>query len=405
MPSGGGGGGGGGCGGGGCGFSGGGFHSYSSGYSGCSTTYSSSYSSFAGRSVTRNHIATKSHSSVSAERRADTSLNEDSTASQLNTPANADQSQSRKTDQTNKIRHESLNETIYLCIVCCLTCSCLCCCIAAFIVVPPVVIGVLGWNRNNIATNFFSPGDSRLISFSSFFCDGVDVQIDSVATGATLFLVDTVPPLSDTNNFNLTDMRTLGAGKFRFWQYYLYSSSNISVSVCSNILVDVHIVQGNSNANGWARSPGRQQAKLFHRVTKKCPQQQGFSYTVEEEDQYYIIFHNSLSRRKVRYNLELSIERFKYDIESGNHSRICYAPPGKQCSVDISYGTGSQLSLVVTDIPMNVDWGENVDVKTSCNRRDWAYAVVILPNILVVTTIVVLIATYLIYYRKYCKKL
>ena len=408
MPGGGGGGGGGGCGGGGGGCGGGGFSSFSSGYSRYSTTCSASYNSYAGISVTRNHNASQSHSSVRAEQRTDKSGNANVAASQLNTRASVDQPQARETDQTNRNtirrRQISLSERIYRCIVICLQFTCACCacscCMFWFGPIPFIVFsGALSPSSTDIATNFFSPGDSRLMSFSSFFCDRVDVQVDSIATGASLFLLDTSPPLSDTSNFTITDSRTLGTGEFQFWQYYLYSDSNISVSVCSDRL-DVYIVKGNSNANKWARSPGCQHAKLFQKVTKKYPQQQGFSYLVQDEDQYYIIFHNSLSRGRINYNLKLSIERFEYNIESGNHSAVCYAPSGKQCSVDITYGTGSQLALVMTSIPVNVDWGENVDVKTSCNRRDWAYTVVILPIILVLTSVVVIIVAYLICYHK-----
>ena len=48
------------------------------------------------------------------------------------------------------------------------------------------------------------------------------------------------------------------------------------------------IIKGNSNANRWARSPGKQHAKLYQNVTKKFSQQQGIKYTVQEEEQYYI---------------------------------------------------------------------------------------------------------------------
>ena len=409
MPSGGGagGGGGGGCGGGGGGFSGGGFHSYNRGYSGCSTTHSSSYHSSAGRSTTRNHISSPSNSSASVERRANKPGNMESpAASQLNKCSSVDQQQAR-TDQINNKSigrsQRSLIEKIYQCIGLCLACSCGCFC-AIFCFAAPFVlvflIGTFSPSSSDIATNFFSPGDSRLISFSSFFCEGVDLKVDSVATDATVFLLDVPPPLSDMNNFTVIDSRTLDKLEFRFWQYYLYSDANISVSVCSDKL-DIYIVQGNSNANDWARKPGRQHAKRFYRVTNKCPQQQSFDYTVEEEDQYYIIFHNPSSKRKIRYNLNLSIERFEYNIESGNYSAVCHAPSGSQCSVDIPYHTGSQLALVVTSIPVDVDWGENVDIKSNCNRRDWAYTVVILSTILVFVTVLVIFVAYLIYCRVY----
>ena len=106
--------------------------------------------------------------------------------------------------------------------------------------------------------------------------------------------------------------------------------------------------------------------------------------TVQEEDEYIVIFHNSLP---LTYDAALSFQRFEYDPVGINGS-FCSAPSGRQCTVDILYGTGSQLALVVTDIPENVDWGENVDVRISCNRWDWAYALVILIPLLVVGAII-----------------
>ena len=55
--------------------------------------------------------------------------------------------------------------------------------------------------KSKIATDFYSPGDSRLISFSSFFCNSVHFSVESQATGASFFLVDSAPPLTDQNNF------------------------------------------------------------------------------------------------------------------------------------------------------------------------------------------------------------
>ena len=213
-----------------------------------------------------------------------------------------------------------------------------------------------------------------------------------MATDATVFIVDVPPPLTEQNNFTVNDQTTLDTSEFRFWQYYLYPNSNISVSVCNgqqnDQTLDVYVIKGNSNANNWGRSPGERHAEVFEEVTIECPQQQNIAYTAQEEDEYYVILHNSIFTM-VTYNVSLSFERFEYNPL--NISSSCSAPSGGRCTVGIPYGTGSQLALVVTNIPENVDWGENVDVKTSCNRRDWAYALVVLIPLLVVIAIVVAI--------------
>ena len=87
---------------------------------------------------------------------------------------------------------------------------------------------------SDLATDFYSPGDSRLLSFSSFFCDSLNIEVDSRATGAYLALVNSPPPLTDQNSFNISDKRSLRPNEYHFWQYHLYPNSKISVSVCSN---------------------------------------------------------------------------------------------------------------------------------------------------------------------------
>ena len=99
-------------------------------------------------------------------------------------------------------------------------------------------------DSSDIATNFYSPGDSRLVSFKSFFCDGINVRVNSVAIGVSVFVVNTPPPLTEQNNFTVTNSKSIGSNEFRFWQYYLYPNSNISISVCSDSGLDLYIVKG-----------------------------------------------------------------------------------------------------------------------------------------------------------------
>lgn len=246
-------------------------------------------------------------------------------------------------------------------------------------------------SSSNIATNFYSPGDSRLISFSSFFCDGINLGVNSVNTSATIYVVDTPPSITEVNNFTIVDRRTLNISNYRFWQYYLYPKSVILISVCSDKRLDLYIIKGNSNANNWGGSPGDNHAEEFEQIISVCPHQlQNISYTVHEEDQYYVLLHNSMSESRLTYDAALSFERFEYD-PLGINGSSCSASSGQQCTVGVPYGTSSQQALVVTNIPENVDWGENVDVKATCSRRDWAYALVVLIPLSVVSILITLL--------------
>ena len=256
--------------------------------------------------------------------------------------------------------------------------------------------------KSKIATDFYSPGDSRLVSFSSFFCNSVRFSVESRATGALFFIVDSVPPLTDQNNFTINASDTLDKNNYHFWQYHLYPNSKVTLDVCtdcSRVFLDIYVVKGNTNVNRWGDEPGENHAVLFQSVSDTvCPDKQTLTYSVTEEDEYYIIVHNSFDKIELFYNFTLAVERFEYESPSvDTNSTIrdnCAVSSGGTCTLDIPYGTGSQRALVVTTIPEDVDWAENVAIKTSCSRRHWAYAVVVLVSLFaaaVVIAIVVLV--------------
>ena len=244
-----------------------------------------------------------------------------------------------------------------------------------------------------ISTDFYSPGDSRLLSLSSFFCDGGSLELSSNSVDAELFLIDdtSIPALNDTNQFTVSIESTIDSTEFRFWQYHLYPNSNISVSVCTDLLVDVYIVKGNDNANSWANNPSQDLAEMFQYAPACCndlPNTSTISYRVEQEDEYYVILHNSLSM-EISVNASLYFERTEYSAPDLNSKDSCNVSEQGNCLVGIDYSTGSQQFLVITSIPERVDWGENVRVSLICDQRGWAYAVVILVPISVIFALIV----------------
>ena len=247
-----------------------------------------------------------------------------------------------------------------------------------------------------ISTDFYSPGDSRLLSLSSFFCDGGSLELSSNSVDAELFLIDdtSIPALNDTNQFTVSIESTIDSTEFRFWQYHLHPNSNISVSVCTDLLVDVYIVKGNDNANSWANNPSQDLAEMFQYAPACCndlPNTSTISYRVEQEDEYYVILHNSLSM-EISVNASLYFERTEYSAPDLNSKDSCNVSEQGNCLVGIDYSTGSQQFLVITSIPERVDWGENVRVSLICDQRGWAYAVVILVPISVIFALIVAVA-------------
>ena len=256
--------------------------------------------------------------------------------------------------------------------------------------------------ESNIATNYYSPGDSRLLSFSSFFCERVRIGVESTlnTTGAEFFIVDSTPLLTDQNNFTIINSNvSLAETSFHFWQYHLYPGSRVSMDVCISCRggVDVYVVKGNSNVNQWGDDPGSDHVELYEFVFATCPNKEPITFTAVEEDEYYFIMHNSFRFSERCYDIILTFERLEY--EPPRTGDCCAIASGDNCALFIPYGTGSQQILVVTTIPEDVDWDEKVEINTSCDRRDWAYAVVILVPLLLVTTVVVVVLSIYCYRR------
>ena len=261
-------------------------------------------------------------------------------------------------------------------------------------------------NRNSVPTDFFSPGDSRLVSFSSFFCDGINLEVGNSITGtsASIATVNAPPRLTDVNSFNVTDQRTLNAREFRFYQYYLYPNSNISISACSRArLLDVYLVKGNDNAERWQNSPSSRGTEIFRQVL--CPEGQTIMFNVLEEDEYYVFFYNSFENSVVSYTATIQYERFEYALPAANASLdLCFASSGSRCTVGIPYSSsGTQQALVTTTIPQFVYWGENVDVSISCNQRGWAIAIVILIPLIVFLAVIGGVVGGILFYFCYWK--
>ncbi len=298
------------------------------------------------------------------------------------------------------------------CVSCCMACLAV---IGAVLIVGLVVGLSVGLNVHlsnqdsdddlSIATDFYSPGDSRQLSLSSFFCDGGVLELSSSSVDAELFLIDSTPSLNDTNNFSVTINSTIDSLGYRFWQYHLHPNSNISVSICTNLLVDVYIIKGNDNANSWVNNPNEDVAEVFQYAPACCPNNLEYSspisYQVEQEDEYYVIFHNSLSA-EIFVNATLNFERTEYSAPLVSTLKSCNVSAQGQCTIGIDYSTGSQDFLVKTSIPERADWEENIRVSLNCDQRGWAYAVVILVPITVVIGIVVAVVLFFVYWCECC---
>ena len=108
-------------------------------------------------------------------------------------------------------------------------------------------------SRPTIATDQYTPGDTRLHTFSSFFCSAVSLEVDA-SIGAAAYLVDTPPQLSENRTFfSFTYTAVYRPDEYKYWQYYLYPNSSIYMTVLSDQMnAEFTLVKGNENASRFA---------------------------------------------------------------------------------------------------------------------------------------------------------
>ena len=285
------------------------------------------------------------------------------------------------------------------------------------LVIVAVSLGALQYGL--VSPLFFSPGDTRIVSFgSSSFCAGVTLRDQSIRVGSSLYLITDTPELTDQNNFtNINNKLTIADNNYRYWSYYLYPNSGFTLELCT--LPDsaggvFYLIKGKTRFDKWVEEPTTDLAVGFFSIGPlPCSEpRHRFSFQAEYEDDYYLVYFNNnhyTNRQFLRLNLTMSFYRFEYSTEDLESVANCSVATTGECTVPVPYGSNYR-ALIVTDIPEDPDWEENVDVSWRCADRTWAYATVILVPMAVVGTIIGTIVTIIFCilgrykYRRYQKR-
>ena len=293
----------------------------------------------------------------------------------------------------------------------------------SIIIFVVLIVGVLGGvlgtagssNRMSFNTQpsptevpvFFSPGDTRImaLSFNSFFCSELTLEINSMRTGASVYLITDTPPLTDRNNFTIRS--NLVIHTYRYWNYYLYPGSNFTTSIRVPLPVrrgTFYLIKGHSNFQQFVNNPRSQSNEVLDSFSIPCTRDytRQFSFQVNDEDEYYFVYQRSgptCNRIGTFFRLQasISVSRFQYSTAGLTNAPRCSAVSGGQCSLHIPANLANYSALIVTDLPTNNIWEDNIDTSFHCSStRGWAYAVIVtVPLLLVVgvtiTTVILLV--------------
>ena len=269
------------------------------------------------------------------------------------------------------------------------------------------LIDIIEGRHSYLVREFYSPGDSRLLPLSAWFSvfhRSIDLELtgDKFTASASIYVVDSSfkIPLKYNNTAPVEEKHVVAEDTYRFWKFYLYSNSVINGTVCtSEQPLETFIVQGHHNMDNWHRTYHHKYViSNRHRLVSNCQSVTNINYTVVKEDYYFVVVFNRDNAMEPLVNVKLNFKRFQY---SYTRPPNCTLTPYKQCSVSIPfpYSFTQEFSLLIlTSIPREVDWDEEMFIKMSYRYR-------IIPCFFV--SVICYILTGLICswcYQKYCKK-
>ena len=168
------------------------------------------------------------------------------------------------------------------------------------------------------------------------------------------------------------------------YQFYLRSGSQITVSVCfvdgAAIipLTGLYLVKGTHGYDGThiMRSDLKSVVAEFAIFYKCNDSAMPFSYTVEDDDFYYLIFQTAtLGDSLLHLNVNVSLHSTHYSLYNTTTTSSCsLSTPSNEstCSVSVPLSTRNYALLTIHPEPSDVD---KLELETHCEPRLWVYVV------------------------------
>ena len=273
------------------------------------------------------------------------------------------------------------------------------CLIGTIIVVILMIIAVISvrYGRFNEKSSLhMTPGDTRLISYSSRFCESLTLTNSGLPNNfnTTLATVRTKPKLSVTTNFQISiiDLE-LSYGLYQFWRFYLYPGSTFELKACilngASQVMELDVISG-KNFDGWLTHP----SSLRHIVRKfpiTAPCSTG-SLPFESEDEYYFAFIGYGDSVGINGTLNFTVPEYYFN----STDTIAQCTTGREnrdpsCNAKVPLESDSYGLISVEDISIGTYASSAaVDVEWTCNPRVWLYAVIAISSVGSVVILIVL---------------
>ena len=263
----------------------------------------------------------------------------------------------------------------------------------------------------------YAPTDTRLVSYSSTFCEGLTLISETGHSQSTgkMYLLSETPQLNANESFSITeDIIISSYGDYQYWNFYLHPGSNFLLSVCYNDdssghFTYVYLIKGTKNFNIWKDNADSD--KSFHyfllAASYSCSSnnKRTYSFNVANDNEYYFVFYSShFSSDHV--SVQIDFYRTKYTIPDSSVLDNCslQLDGSSTCSIDTPYSPQRTALLVLDTTADPIQWDTNVDISVSCSTRAWPYVVISLSIISFVVLLVVGVVMAIVCVRRHKKK-
>ena len=278
-----------------------------------------------------------------------------------------------------------------------------------FLVIVAVVLSITlglryGTDSTDIeATKEYALTDKVIRSYNGDFCQGLGAKstgdAPSPASNATLYLLNSRPPLVDSESFNISETAVFSStNSYHYWNFYLNAGSKLSFRACytsssDHYNVKFYLIKGSKNHKRWLDDIDSDYALKYKRLASEC---QTVDYQVQQDALYFLSFYfdDDFVVYPSTLNIDFHFNRTVYHVSEDNVVQNCSFPldgySGCSLSVPMSSGYTALLSLNTT-LPVNYNDGANI--KLDCQPRGWLYAIVVIFTVVPVLIVIAVIVT------------